>query len=156
VRRRSARLTPALFVSAAVCAGCYGRNHTQREGAYAFAAQEIIRDECGLQSGSSALWSGTMLISGDLVRMRMDDRLYNMEAVGYYLAGLERFSLDGSAGNVTTQANGIECLVTLLQAHLDATTDSPSAFHGATQIRFETDQLGCSCQLWARFTAGLQ
>ena len=156
VRRRLARLTLALFVSAALCAGCYGRNHTQHEGAYDFVAQEIFQDNCGIQAGSSALFSGTMRISGDWVRMRMDERLYGMDAVGYFLAGVDRFSLDGSAGNVTTRANGTECLVAQIEAHLDATTDTPSAFHGATQIHFETDQPGCSCDLGVRYTAGLR
>jgi hypothetical protein len=150
--RRSVRHIWAFVVSATMCAGCFGRNHTLHEGTYEFTVQEVIRDECGIQSGS-ALGSGSIRISGDLVRVQLDERIYNMEAVGYFLANVERFTLDGSAGNVPVQVNGSECLVTLVQAHLEATTDSPSTFHGASQILFNSDQPGCFCQLWARFTA---
>ncbi len=153
----SAPLRVALtLLASGACAGCYGRNHTLHEGTYAFVPGEIISDQCGIYSGSPVLWSGAMLISGDLVRIQMDDRLYGIQAVGYYLASEERFSLDGSAGNVTAQANGAECLVTLVQAHFESTTDSTTSFHGTTGIMFSTRQSGCSCQLWLRFTANLQ
>jgi hypothetical protein len=153
--RRSVRHIWAFVVSATMCAGCFGRNHTLHEGTYEFTLQETLRDDCRIQSGT-ALWAGAMRISGDLVRMQMDERIYNMEAIGYFLANIERFTIDGSAGNVTAQVNGMECLVTLVQAHVEATTDSPSSFHGATQIGFNTDQTGCSCQFWARYTAQRQ
>ncbi len=146
----------ALLVSGALCVSCYGRNHTQLEGTYEFTAAEIIRDECALQSSSSALWSGRVQIFGDLLRMQTDDRLYGIEAVGFFLASEERFTLDGSAGNVTAQANGTECFVSLVNAHLDSTTDSPTVFHGTTGVAFTTRQTGCSCQLWARYSATLR
>jgi|GEM_PF-1843863 len=155
MHRASVRHIWAFVVSATMCAGCFGRNHTLHDGTYEFSAQEVIRDECRIQSGS-ALWSGSMRISGDLIRVQLDERIYNMEAVGYFLANVERFTLDGSAGNVAVQVNGTECLVTLVQAHVEAVTDSASAFHGETQILFNTDQPGCYCQLWARFTAQRQ
>src|SRR5712664_3064520 len=103
MRRRSVRLAWAFMVSA-VCAGCFGRNHSLHDGTYDFVAQEVFRDDCRIQSGS-ALWSGAMRISGDLVRVQLDERIYNMEAIGYFLNSVERFTLDGSAGNVTVQAN---------------------------------------------------
>ena len=93
---RPVRPVIALVVSAAMCAGCYGRNHIQHEGPYAFTAQQITCDDCGLQQGS-ALWSGDMLISGDLIRIQMDDRLYGMVAAGFFLYQVERFTLDRSS-----------------------------------------------------------
>ena len=78
---RTDSLALALLVSAAVCMSCYQRNHTQDEGTYQFTADEIIRDECAIYSGSTALWSGAMQIYGDLLRIKMDDRLYGIEAV---------------------------------------------------------------------------
>jgi hypothetical protein len=155
MRRRSVRLTWAFVVSAAMCAGC-GRNHTQREGTYEFVAQEILRDDCAIQAATAQLFSGRMRIFGDQIRMQMDERIFSMEAVGFFLNSVERFTLDGSAGNVTVQVRGAECLDSIVQAHIDSTTDSATAFHGATQVRFKSDQSGCSCQLWARFTAQLQ
>ena len=154
VRPALVRLAIACAISSAMCAGCIGRNHTQHEGNYLFTAQEIIRDDCGLQSGSATLWSGVMLISGDLVRMQMDQRLYGMEAVGYFFYGVEGFTMDGSAQNATVQVRGTECQVTLVQAHIDATTDSPRDFHGTTQVQFR--ETPCPCQLAARYTASLQ
>ncbi len=156
VRRAFVRLAIAFAVYGAMCAGCLGRNHIQHDGNYQFTAQEITRDDCGLLRGSTSLWSGVLLITGDLLQMRMDERLYGMEAAGFFLAGVERFTIDGSAASVTAQVNGTECRVSLVQAHMDATTDTARSFHGASQVQFRTDQMGCSCQLSARFTAGLQ
>jgi hypothetical protein len=153
---RTDSLALALLVSAAVCVSCYARNHTQLEGTYQFTADEIVRDECAIYSGSSALWSGTMQIYGDLVRIKMDDRLYLMQAVGFFLVKEERFTADGSAGNITANANGVGCFMTIINAHLDSTTDSERAFHGSTRIRYESDQIGCTCEFWARFSASLQ
>jgi len=139
-----------------MCAGCYGRNHIQHEGPYQFTAQQIIRDDCGLQGGSTALWSGDMLISGDLIRIQMDDRLYGMVAAGFFLYQVERFTLDGSATGVTAQVTGTNCQVEMVQAHLDATTDSASAFHGMGEVDFRTDQINCACHLSVSFTASMQ
>ena len=156
MRRLPVRPVFALLVCGAMCAGCVGREHTQHEGTYLFTAQEIIRDDCGLQRGSAALWSGAMLISGDIIRMQMDDRLYGMEAAGFFLYGVERFTLDGSAAGATAQVSGTNCQVGLVQAHLDATTDSSRDFHGVADVQFRTDQISCSCHLSVRFTAGMQ
>jgi hypothetical protein len=146
-----------LLASGVVCAGCYGRNHTLHDGTYVFAPAEILVDQCGgIQSSSSVLWSGAMRISGDYVRLQMDDRLYGIEAIGYYLSNEERFSVDGSAGSVIAQVGGAQCLVALVHAHLESTTDSATAFHGAAQISFTTDQTGCFCQSQATYTANLQ
>ena len=156
VPRRTDSFALALLVNAAVCVSCYERNHTQDEGTYQFTADEIIRDECAIYSGSTALWSGTMQIYGDLLRIKMDDRLYGIEAVGFFLIKEERFTADGSGGQVFAHASGVECLMTIINAHLDSTTDSERAFHGSTQVRYESDQIGCTCQFWARFSATLQ
>lgn len=152
---RPVRPVIALVVYVGVCAGCYGRNHIQHEGPYDFTAQQIIRDDCGLQQGS-ALWSGMMLISGDLIRMQMDDRLYGMVAAGFFLYGVERFTLDGSATGVTAQVTGTDCQVQIVQAHLDATTDSSHAFHGMGEVDFRTDQINCACHLSVSFSASMQ
>ena len=153
---RRVRPVIALVVYVAMCAGCYGRNHIQHEGPYQFTAQQIIRDDCGLQGGSTALWSGDMLISGDLIRIQMDDRLYGMVAAGFFLYQVERFTLDGSATGVTAQVTGTNCQVEMVQAHLDATTDSASAFHGMGEVDFRTDQINCACHLSVSFTASMQ
>ena len=152
---RPVRPVIALVVSAAMCAGCYGRNHNQHEGPYAFTAQQITLDDCGLQQGS-ALWSGDMLISGDLIRIQMDDRLYGMVAAGFFLDQVERFTLDGTATGVTAQVAGTNCQVDLVQAHLEATTDSATAFHGMGEVDFRTDQINCACHLSVSFTASMQ
>ena len=152
---RPVRPVIAWVVSVAMCAGCYGRNHIQHEGPYAFTAQQVIRDDCGLQQGS-ALWSGEMLISGDLIRMQMDDRLYGMVAAGFFLYQVERFTLDGTATGVTAQVAGTNCQVDLVQAHLEATTDSANAFHGMGEVDFRTDQINCACHLSVSFTASMQ
>ena len=153
---RTDSLALALLVSAAVCMSCYQRNHTQDEGTYQFTADEIIRDECAIYSGSTALWSGAMQIYGDLLRIKMDDRLYGIEAVGFFLIKEERFTADGSGGQVTAHASGVDCLMTMINAHLDSTTDSERAVHGSTQVRSESDQIGSTCPFWARFSATLQ
>ncbi len=128
----------------------------QQEGTYEFRASEIIRDECGVSPSSDALWAGTMVIAGDLVRFQMDDRLFGIELLGYFLANVEKFTLDGSAGNVTTVANGAECLLTLVQAHLDSVSDSQRAFHGTAGVKYKSGQTGCTCELWARYSASLR
>ena len=100
---RPIRPVIALVVSAAMCAGCYGRNHIQHEGPYAFTAQQITRDDCGLH-----------------------------------------------------QVAGTNCQVDLVQAHLEATTDSADAFHGMGEVDFRTDQINCACHLSVSFTASMQ
>ena len=152
---RRVRPVIALVVCLAMCAGCYGRNHIQHEGSYAFTAQQITRDDCGLQQGT-ALWSGDMLISGDLIRIQMDDRLYGMVAVGRFLYGVEAFTFDGTATGVTVQVTGTNCQVDMVQAHVDATTDSATAFHGTSEVGFRTDQINCACHLAASYIATMQ
>ena len=151
-----ARSVIALIVYAAMCAGCFARNHIQHEGPYQFTAQEILLDDCALQGGSTVLWSGVMLISGDLIRVQMDDRLYGMQAAGFFLYQVERFMLDGSTSNVTAQVAGTNCQVGLVQAHFDATTDSSHDFHGTANVELRTDQINCACHLSVRFAASMQ
>lgn len=153
--RGPVRSVAVLAISGAVCAGCIGRQHIQHDGSYQFTAQQVLRDDCGLQRGSSVLWSGVMLISGDLLRMQMDESLYGMEAAGYFLYGVEQFTLDGTAGRVTVPVGGLQCDIGLVQAHMDATTDSARDFHGTAQVQLRSEQVGCFCELSVRFTASM-
>lgn len=93
--------------------------------------------------------------------MQMDSRLFsaqpfNIHLDGYFRSSLEEFRLDGSAANLPVLANGGECLVNLIQVHLDATTQSPQEFAGTARVNYENRNGACLCELWARYRAVLE
>lgn len=135
-----------------ICLGC-GRTHIQEEGAYDFRATEVIRDECGLlPGGAGPMWGGKLILSGDLARL--NDDLFGIEMVGAFLVREEAFTADGSAANVTTDVNGKDCLVDLVNLHMDAQTVSATEMTGTMRISFETQyQSACACQTWLSFRA---
>ena len=137
---RSFACATALAAYAAVCTGCLARNHIQHEGPYLFTAQQVLGNNCGLRADSSGLWSGVMLITGDLIHMQMDEGLYGMEAEGYFLYGVEQFTLDGTAPDIANQVSGLPCEVDRAQAHVDAITDSSTTFHGSARVEPHSEQ----------------
>lgn len=93
--------------------------------------------------------------------MLMDSRLFsaqafNVELDGYFLANLEQFRLDGSAANLPALANGAECMVNMIQVHLDAATVSPQEFNGIVRVNYRNLNGACLCELLARYAAVLQ
>lgn len=163
--RMPSRRFRVLGVLALALLSCSGRSHVQREGIYSLRLGDILRDECAIAPRLAQLWTGSLIISGDVARLQMDTRLFStlttddtgaVELIGYFLAHVEQFSLDGSAANVVALANNSECLLNLVQVHLDGTSDSPQVFTGTTRIRYITRSGSCECELWARYTAVLQ
>ena len=151
-----------LGVLACVLAVGCGRTHVQNEGDYTFTSTEIIRDDCGLMPLGTQ-WPGTLTLSGDLTRIDTDvlaslqGQSANVGAVllvGQYLLREESFTADGSAANVSAVANAQQCLVDLVNVHLEATSDDPAKFHGTLRVQYETqNDTRCVCQLWASYTA---
>jgi hypothetical protein len=135
---------------------CLGRDHTQREGTYQFRADQLFQDDCRIKSGDTVLWSGTLAISGDLLRVQLDGGLFNMQLAGRYLNNVERFTLDGSAVDVTGTVGSSQCLFTLVQAHLDATTKDERTFSGTAQVHYQSRTPACVCDLSAMYTAILR
>jgi hypothetical protein len=118
---------------------------------------EIIQDECSLNASLGTTWAGTLQLAGDRVWFRItDDNLFRLQFVGGYLANVEQFRLDGSAGNVTATARGRECLLDLVQAHLDGTTESAVQFRGTAKVVYEAFNPLCVCQLWVQYQARRQ
>ena len=144
-----------------------GRTHPQLEGTYDFAAVEVLGDECGLLQDPSAAWAADLFIAGHFVRMQArpqpassssDYRQYGMYLGGLYRSGMEEFFVDGSVGNaVVTLPAGQECLLDLINIHLEAATESPTAFQGTLAIRYEARHPdACTCELWTRYRAALR
>jgi hypothetical protein len=133
---------------------CYGRNHVQQEGMYSLTMTQIIRDECSLNTTLGTTWSGNLEVAGDRVWFRIaDDRLFRLQFVGNYLASLEQFRMDASAGNMTVTARGVGCVVDLVHAHIDGTTDSSLQFHGTARLDYESMNPNCVCQWWTEYQA---
>lgn len=132
--------------------GC-GREHPQLLGAYAFSAEEIIQDDCGLLASPEALWDGTLETFGDVVRLDYD--LLDLQLVGGFLDGVERFSLDGSVANATTNVgSGEECLLDRVSVHLEAETVNEQVFEGTVRVQYEARSPDtCVCKLLARYRA---
>lgn len=145
-------LLPLLALLLVSAPGC-GRFHEQLEGRYAFTATEIIQDDCSLLASPEALWDGSLLGYGDVVEIEYE--LLGLDLTGSYLAGVERFSLDGSVANVTTTlGTGEECLLDRVSVHLDATTVEASVFEGTLRVRYEAERPDtCVCQLLTRYRA---
>jgi hypothetical protein len=111
-----------------------------------------MRDDCGLLASPEALWDGSLLITGQVVRV--DFELLDMQLVGRFLAGGETFSVDGSVANATAIANGQECLLDQVSVHLEGTTVCASQFNGTLRVRYEARRPdSCVCELWTRFEA---
>jgi len=156
---RPHRLLLVACAPLAVC--CAGRNHLQREGNYQFRTTEILSDPCGIASGAPRTWAGVLQMNGDEARMQMDSRLFtaqsfNVQMDGYFLSSLEQFKLDGSVANLPVLANGGECLVNLIQVHLEATTQSAQEFAGTARVNYQNRNGTCLCELQARYGAVLQ
>lgn len=151
------RLWPVVLLLALGC-----RSHVQDEGAYTFSSTETIRDDCGL-IGPNFTWTGNLTISGDHLKLDtnvlgsvqgVSDTGALVELVGQYRLREENFAADGSAGNVTAEANGQQCIVDLINVHLEAASVDPSNFTGTLRISYETRvSNGCTCQAWVSYKA---
>ena len=136
------------------CANAY----PQQEGQYLFTATEEIVDDCELLGEPEALWDAQVLIAGET--LRMDYGLFEQgerggtELVGFFLGVDDRFSVDGSVANITTQARGQQCLLDSATVHLQGRTDCPTQFSGTLRVRFESRRSpGCNCELWVKYRA---
>lgn len=138
-----------LFVCAALLLSCA---HVQQEGQYAFAATEIIRDTCGLLPAADALWDGSLQISGELVSM--DYELFEIQLRGAFKEVSESFYMDGSAANVLATVRGEQCQLDLATVHLEAETESSTAFTGTLRVEYQARaQERCACEVWATYRA---
>jgi hypothetical protein len=152
VHVRSRRiLSLSLLAAVGLSLGC--NDFAQNQGAYALRAVEVMRDDCGLlPADPEALWDGSLLITGQVVRV--DFQLLDMQLVGRFLAGGESFAVDGSVANVETEANGQVCLLDQVSVHLEGKTVCSSQFNGTLRVRYEARRPdSCVCELWARFEA---
>jgi hypothetical protein len=148
-----------LFLSALVLllpSACT-RAYLQREGRYAFTADEIIRDDCGLLSSKDALWDGSLAISGDVVRVDSDWRHFRL--IGAFLqdssGSSDTFSVDGTESNAAITLEAGECIADQIAMHLEGTTQRATTFSGVISVRVEprVQQPWCSCQLWVKYSA---
>lgn len=135
----------------AVALGCA---HDQEDGDYVLTAEEIIRDTCQILEPSPSLWSGTLKIDGEIVRLKY--ALFDTELRGQFREVTDSFYLDGSAANVTQTVRGEQCLFDLVTIHIDGNTDpaNPRAFTGSIRIDYQSRRRDpCNCELSARFRA---
>lgn len=143
-------LLPCLLLVAGLCASC--NSYPQNPGHYELRATEVYRDDCKLLSSEEALWDGSLLITGQVVRM--DFELLEMQLVGRFLESGSSFAVDGSVANATATANGQDCLLDQVSVHLEGDTVCRTQFNGVLRVRYEArrpDQ--CVCELWTRFEA---
>jgi hypothetical protein len=139
-------LLPALLASL----GC--NTFVQNPGDYEMEPVELLRDDCHLLPPSTDFWDGSLLITGQVVRMEFD--LLKTQLVGRFLADGEKFTVDGSVANATVIANGQECLLDQVSVHIDATTVCETEFNGTLRVRYEARRPdSCVCELWATFNA---
>ena len=128
--------------------------HRQRDGRYAFIAEEVARDDCGILGPSPELSGGTLHISGDVVTLDYD--LFGIQLRGQFREVSERFFLDGTASDVTATVGNEACHIDLVQVHIDGTTESPEAFSGTLIIRYDVlTHERCRCEMSVRFRAEL-
>ncbi len=133
-----------------LCLSC--NSFLQNPGHYDLRATEVYRDDCGLLSSPEALWDGSLLITGRVVRM--DFELLEMQLVGRFLESGERFAVDGSVANATAVANGQECLLDQVSVHLEGDTVCATGFTGVLRVRYEARRPdSCVCELWTQFEA---
>lgn len=131
-----------------LCLSC--NSFLQNPGHYDLRATEVYRDDCGLLAEPESLWDGSLLITGQVVRM--DFELLEMQLVGRFLESGERFAVDGSVANATAIANGQECLLDQVSVHLEGDTVCATEFTGVLRVRYEARRPdSCVCELWARF-----
>jgi hypothetical protein len=145
-------LLPLLLLTVGLSLGC--NSFTQNPGHYDLRATEVFRDDCNLlpPSDPDALWDGSLLITGQVVRM--DFELLEMQLVGRFLASGERFAVDGSVANAETLINGETCLLDQVSVHLEGDTVCATQFKGVLRVRYEARRPdNCVCELWARFDA---
>lgn len=143
-----------LVVLAALGAACLACGHLQNEGDYAFTADHIVRDECGLLSTPDALWDGTLYVDGQVVRIQYD--LFEAELDGKYQENVESFYVDGTVENVSGTARGQACTFDIVSIHFDASTSpvSQNTFTGNARIEFFTRNSDvCSCVIETTFRA---
>jgi hypothetical protein len=137
-------------VLAAPLASCGA--HVQSSGTYAFDATEILRDDCGMLAGSPALGTGTLVVSGEAVSLAYER--YALDLHGFFKEVSESFYLDGTSGDVSASVGGTQCLFDLVTMHIDATTQSASAFDGTMGIRYGAASTApCRCELSVHFHA---
>ena len=148
----------ALLLALAVTAAGCGRVHTLHDGTYRFAIDSVIRDDCNLAQLPTVTSNGTIKTTGHVVSM--DYRIFNtpIQMVGNYLtqdfSPTDRMRLDGSAANVSTTINNLECLIDRVALHLDSTTTNASAFAGTFSINLDSARHNeCVCQFWFNYTA---
>jgi hypothetical protein len=150
VSNRRRLLLPSLLLTVGLSLGC--NSFVQNPGHYELRATEVFRDDCGLLSSPESLWDGSLLITGQVVRM--DFELLEMQLVGRFLASGENFAVDGSVANATAIANGQECLLDQVSVHLEGDTVCATQFNGVLRVRYEARRPdSCVCELWARFDA---
>jgi hypothetical protein len=140
----------SLLLTVGLSLGC--NSFVQNPGHYELRATEVFRDDCGLLASPEALWDGSLLITGQVVRM--DFELLEMQLVGRFLASGDNFAVDGSVANATAIANGQECLLDQVSVHLEGDTVCATQFNGVLRVRYEARRPdSCVCELWARFDA---
>jgi hypothetical protein len=143
-------LLPSLLSTVGLALGC--NTFIQNPGPYEMRAIEVMRDDCSLLRSPEALWDGSLLITGQVIRM--DFELLDMQLVGRFHAGGESFAVDGSVANATVVANGQECLLDQVSVHLEGRSLCATQFNGTLRVRYEARRPdSCVCELWARFDA---
>lgn len=143
-------LLPLLLLTVGSSLSC--NSFVQNPGHYELRATEVFRDDCGLLAAPESLWDGSLLITGQVVRM--DFELLEMQLVGRFLASGENFAVDGSVANATAIANGQECLLDQVSVHLEGDTVCATQFSGVLRVRYEARRPdSCVCELRARFDA---
>ncbi|HET9451882.1 MAG TPA: hypothetical protein VFO83_13420 [Aggregicoccus sp.] len=150
-------LLPVSLLAALLGMACTN-TYPQQQGDYLFTATEEIVDDCELVAEPEALWDAQVLIAGET--LRMDYGLFEQageggtELVGFFLGVDDRFTVDGSVANVTTQVRGQPCLLDNVAVHLDGRTDCPTQFSGTLSVRYESrGSAACNCELWVKYTA---
>ena len=143
--------TICLAVLAVPLASCAA--HLQTSGTYAFTVTEILRDDCGVLAGSLALGTGNLMVSGEAVSLSYEP--YALDLHGFFKEVSESFYLDGTVANVSASVGTTQCLFDLVTMHIDATTQSATAFDGAIQIRYGTaaSPIPCRCELSVHYRA---
>ncbi|MDY7225346.1 hypothetical protein [Hyalangium rubrum] len=150
--RRSFSLS--LLAAAGLTLGC--NDFVQNAGNYTLQVVEVMRDDCEMLSSPEAPWDASVVITGQVVRINfaINPELLDMQLVGRFLAGGERFMVDGTRGNAAVHVRGQDCLLDQVSVHLEGTTQCATAFDGALRVRYESRlQESCACELWTRFEA---
>jgi hypothetical protein len=143
-------LLPSLLLAVGLCLSCHA--FPQNPGHYEMRATEVYRDDCKLLPSPEELWDGSLLITGQVVRM--DFELLDMQLVGRFLESGESFAVDGSVANAAAVANGQDCLLDQVSVHLEGATRCATQFDGTLRVRYEARRPdSCVCELWTRFEA---